>query len=166
MIAYTPELWSDFFIATTGAAAALAGLMIVALSVSVKEIIRLPAIPAQAGATLSILALTLTSCILVLLPEQSAALLGIEILIFAIPGWLLQVWASRQFAKRRAGGLRPSGLIAVIIAGQVQVLPFIIGSISLLVHAGGGLYWIAGGTIIAFTLSLLSAWVWLIEVRR
>ena len=53
-----------------------------------------------------------------------------------------------------------------MLVGQLQVLPFILGGISLIAGAGGGLYWLAAGTIAAFIFSMLSTWVLLIEILR
>jgi hypothetical protein len=50
--------------------------------------------------------------------------------------------------------------------GQAQVLPFIIGGILLLARNEKGLYWMAGGCISIFILSVLNAWVLLVEILR
>ena len=47
------EGWHDFFVATVGAAAALAGLIIVAISVNIKDIIAFPSMISRAGATVA-----------------------------------------------------------------------------------------------------------------
>jgi hypothetical protein len=49
---------------------------------------------------------------------------------------------------------------------QSSVLPFIVGGIMLSVGNIDGMYWIAAGIIAAFILSMLNAWVLLIEVLR
>jgi hypothetical protein len=43
---------------------------------------------------------------------------------------------------------------------------FLAGGISLLAGGGGGLYWVFAGTVFAFAVSAINAWVLLVEVLR
>jgi len=45
-------------------------------------------------------------------------------------------------------------------------IPFVIGAISLLLEAGGGLYWIAVGILAAIAGGVTNAWVLLVEILR
>jgi modulator of FtsH protease len=44
--------WSDFFVAEVGAAAALSGLVVVAISINLKRILTVPVLPGRAAETL------------------------------------------------------------------------------------------------------------------
>jgi hypothetical protein len=50
--------WSEFFVATAGAAAALAGLIIVAMSVNIQTILNIPSMTSRAAATIASLILS------------------------------------------------------------------------------------------------------------
>jgi hypothetical protein len=45
-------------------------------------------------------------------------------------------------------------------------IPFVVGAVSLWVDAGGGLYWIAAGAILATAGAVATAWVLLVEILR
>ena len=45
-------------------------------------------------------------------------------------------------------------------------MPFLIAGVSLLLGAGGGLYWMAAGVALLFVAALGNAWVLLVEVLR
>ena len=45
MAAYDVEPWSELFVATAGAGAALAGLVFVAVSINIDRILKLPGMP-------------------------------------------------------------------------------------------------------------------------
>lgn len=49
MTAYQPALWHDLFVAMAGAAAALAGLIFVAVSINLEQILKYRGRPAPAG---------------------------------------------------------------------------------------------------------------------
>ena len=48
----------------------------------------------------------------------------------------------------------------------VGTLPFLIGAVSLLLEAGGGLYWVAAGFVTAIAGGVTNAWVLLVEILR
>src|SRR3984885_15177434 len=85
MHGYDPATWTAFFTAITGAAAALAGLLFVAVSINLDNILKSTTLPpARAAETLAILLFVLISSALALVP-QDVELLGAEILVIAVP---------------------------------------------------------------------------------
>ena len=52
------------------------------------------------------------------------------------------------------------------MTGQVQILPFFVAGILLMMHNPHGLYWMAGGVIAIFIFSVFNAWVLLVEILR
>jgi hypothetical protein len=159
-------MWTDFFVAAAGASSALAGLVFVALSVNLSQIIRSTHLPTRAAATIGMLILILVSSMTALIPQRTV-LLGAETLVFAMGGSWLQVLSARGGFAARSQLQRPrweSVLNAVL--GQIQILPFVIGAILLLTGHAHGLYWVAGGSIAIFVFSALNAWVPLVEILR
>ena len=67
--------WGDFHVAMVGATAALAGLVIVAASVNIGEIVKAPALTARLGSAIAGLVLAPVVSALGRLPGVSAALL-------------------------------------------------------------------------------------------
>ena len=166
MSEYTPEQWTDFFVASAGASAALAGLVIVAVSVNVARIIEFPNLPPRAAATIGSLILILVCAVAGLIP-QSAHALGVELLAFGVAGWVFIAWCAwHSFDHSRRGG-RPWHESAIEISlGQLETIPFVVCGITLLAGAGGGLYWLAAGFVAVFVFSLANTWVLLIEILR
>lgn len=168
MTAYSPDQWSDFFIATSGAAAALAGLVIVAVSVNVQQILKYKHLPARAAAAIASLILILVTCLTGLIPGQGVWFFGLEVLIFSGLFWPIQRSAVRQsvLSKKDREKSSPYEALVAITLGQLQILPFVIAALSLMLRFGGGLYWLAAGVVIIFIISIVNAWVFLVEILR
>ena len=86
--------WINFFGTAAEAAATLAGLVMVAISVNVQRIIAFRHLPLRAGVTIAALVLNLIASMAALIPQPLFAL-GAEILVFALIVWVWLVWVSR-----------------------------------------------------------------------
>ncbi|MFT3900795.1 MAG: hypothetical protein QM728_11220 [Gordonia sp. (in: high G+C Gram-positive bacteria)] len=166
--------WADFNVAVAGASAALAGLIIVAMSVNLDDILAAPAIPARAGAAIGALTLTVTAACLPLIPDQSLFLLGVEVLIGGLIAVLLGVVAT--VAIYRAGDPDPdAGLPPAPPRRQLPVKALLSLTSPVLFTLGGGflatgntngLNWVAAGAITSIIGGVGFAWIALVEIRR
>jgi len=159
-------MWANFFIAAAGASASLAGLVFVALSVNITRILQIPHLPARAGATIATLILILVCSMAVLIP-QPLFVLGIEILLFGLCGWILKAWSAYRAITDGVKAKRPaSEAVVETVLGQIQVLPFITGGVLLMAGYETGFYWVAGGVNAVFVFSVVNGWVLLVEILR
>ncbi len=165
MIVPMAEGWSEFFVATAGAAAALAGLIIVAMTVNIQTILSIPSMTSRAGATIGSLILIVVSAAAGLIPHQSVQLLGAEILVFAVGAAALTVDSVIRMIRTAEPPYRSVTWLKSTVA-LVQVVPFVVGAILLLTGSDAGLYWIAAGALLVFVGSVANAWVLLVEILR
>jgi modulator of FtsH protease len=165
MDAYATANWAALFGALLGAVASLTGLIFVGISINLTRILAEPMLPHRALQAVLVLGLPLMASILVLVPSQPIAFLGGELLVL---GAIVEV-VSATF-QLRARGTIPKRMRRPYIAGlyvsQLAIIPYVIAGASLLLRAGGGLYWLVPGVIFSIASALIGAWVLLIEIAR
>lgn len=164
MTAYDPSEWSDLFVATAGASAALAGLVFVAVSINIDRILKFKGLPERALETVLLLLTVVLISIVGLIPGQSSLALGLEIAV--ISAVAMAVIAALPTALHVSEGARVNWLIGRWMLRLIGTVPFVIGGLSLVFEAGGGLYWVAAGTVFAITGAVTNAWVLLVEILR
>jgi hypothetical protein len=164
MFAYDASEWTDFFVAGAGASAALAGLVFVAVSINVDRILHLQGLPERALATVLLLLSVVLVSLLGLIPGQSRAALAGELLgVGLVFSAVILGLTSRSMAGRDEH--RVHALSHWLLVG-LGTVPLVLGAVSLFAEAGGGLYWVAGGIVLATTAAVANAWVLLVEILR
>jgi len=163
--AYEPAAWNGFAIATAGAAAALAGLLVVAMSINIHEILANAALTARAAGALATLATPLIVSLLLLVPTGAIdaialCLLAVAVAVTAPPVPLHPAQPARcpphdAHVVRR---LRSAGDLDVRPAVPRRVRP---------AHLDDrGPLLLAVVVVVAFVWGLVQAWVLLIEILR
>ena len=160
---YLPAEWHDFFVVTGGGAAALAGLVFVAMSINLDVVAqsvthRLRAINMLTGFTSAF-----TICALALMGGQSHQAVGTEWLVVATVAALsyvrLYVLAARRGGIRAE--LRPDRLAAGVSCYVAQIG----GALVLILGYVAGLYVAAVGLIVLFAVMISGAWLLLVAVH-
>lgn len=156
--------WSNFFTVEVGAAATLAGLVIVAISINLARIIGIAGLPERGVETLTMLFGVVLAGSFGLVPGQPSAALGGEFLGTGAVMWLAIV-AIQILAPRTPGEPRRS-LPLRIVLGQITSLPFVIAGALVLSGAPGALFWLVPGVICCLVGAMLNTWVLLVEIVR
>lgn len=163
MTAYDPSEWSDLFVASAGASAALAGLVFVAVSINVERILQFAGLPERALETILLLLTVLLVSIFGLIPGQSSTALGLELL-----GLGLVVGAGTARLPVQTGSPQDGPAQALVrwTIRALAMVPVLVGGVSLVAESGGGLYWVVAGIVFAIAGAVASAWVLLVEILR
>lgn len=157
--------WADFAVGMAGAAAVLAGLVFVAVSVNIDRILAVPGLPGRAADSIVIFLAVVIECAFVLVAHQPAVALGVELILTGVVA--SAVLLAVAIAGVRMPSLQPLSWRASRLATtQIVTIPVILAGASLLGWPAGGLYWLVAGVLAALVAATGNAWVLLVEVVR
>ncbi|GAB3802488.1 hypothetical protein GCM10028798_19740 [Humibacter antri] len=160
------EGWGEFFVAIAGASAALAGLIIVAISVTIKEILASPSLPSRAATTVSSMVLILVIAVLALIPHQPDTVLGIEILVASLIGLAPPLVMVRRMAvdssyHRSGSSIAFIGALCIVPVGLA-----VLGGAFMIAESTLAVALLAAAIVAVLVSSMLNAWVLLVEIQR
>ena len=153
--------WHDYFIVVGGGAAALTGLVFVAMTLHLDDIVNDPVHRHRARTILTGLTAVFIRCALALMGGQNGQAIGIELI-----GVLLVVEAVLYRSIRQAMAsadqsvlLRTIGSFACLVLEQIGALILISGNVR-------GLYLVGVGMMSSFIFMVTGAWLLLVGVGR
>lgn len=158
------ESWTDFNVAMVGATAALAGLVIVASSVNISEIVASRSLTARLAAGIAALVLAITVSGLALMPTITATWFGILILVATVAAGAFQVQAARAIVADDDPAARAKAVKSVF--GFLPIAAYLSGGVAVLLGDPVGLTLAAAGCILAIITAITVSWVALVEVLR
>jgi hypothetical protein len=168
--AHRVEEWHDFFLAAAGAAAVLAGLVFVGVSINLDMIMSNPTygLAGRALEALVLLVAVLIVTILLLVPDQGMVLAGAEVLAVGIVDWAAVV-TIQLLVLRNWQSLEPAfrwHFVPRVVLSQLATLPIVAAGVGLMGWGVGGLYWLVVGVVLSLLVAVLDAWVLLVEIHR
>jgi hypothetical protein len=163
--AYSASAWGGFGEAVATAAAALAGLLFIAISINLKEILDIPGLPSRAAATLILFGTALLAAVLVVVPGQARVALGLELVATGLVLGGAQVYLDLSTERGEEETLARR-MIGRIFPAYISCGCLVVGGATLAAQAGGGLYWLVPSVIAAIAFGLANVWVLLVEILR
>ena len=158
------EPWSEFNVAMTGATAALAGLVIVAASVNIAEIVKSRTLTARLLAGIAALLLALAVSALGLVPGIDGAWFGGLTVFAVLLAAVFQVHATRLIATDPSPEDRARPLKYLV--GFLPIAAYLAAGVLVWIGHPSGLYFAAAGCILAIASAVVVSWVALVEVLR
>jgi hypothetical protein len=151
--------WHDYFVTVGGGAAALAGLVFVAMTLHLDEIRDDPAHRHRARAILTGMTAVFVRCALALMGGQSARAVAAELIAVLAAVEAALYWSLRQAEPGASGWvrLRTAGGAACLLLEQA-------GAVLLLSGVPWGLYAVGVGMLASFAVTVSGAWLLLVGV--
>src|ERR1700683_5678897 len=136
--------WEAFFAAQLAAAATLAGLLFVGVSLNLAKILDNSSLPGRALSGFYLLLANLIVASLMLVPDQPPTASGLEILVIGLALWGM-VSRLDVGAIRRSTAEYRRYFVRHFFMFQVAVIPYLVGGVVVLAGGDGGLYRGGGG---------------------
>lgn len=156
--AYRLESWQNLYIMLGSSAAALTGLLFVAVSLQIKSIVKDPVLRVRAAANTIMTVILVINAAIILVP-QNIAVIGFELCAAAFgyitwASWrLVHIWKSGRKTPPRA-----------VISISLNLLG-IIGGLSLIFRFGGGMYITTIQCIAILGWVVFNAWSLLLDAN-
>jgi hypothetical protein len=162
--AYRSAEWHDFFVMVGGGAAALTGLVFVAMSLNVKEITQDATHLYRAIGTLAGFAGAFSICALALMGRPNHVALGVEWLIVAIAAG--GIYVHGYVGVIRGGGSSEGLKLNRLVGGSACYAAEAVGATLLIAGYIAGLYVAAAAMIVFFSFMISGAWLLIVGVHR
>jgi MFS-type transporter involved in bile tolerance (Atg22 family) len=156
--------WHDFFLATAGGAAALAGLVFVAMSINLDVIAQNTTHRGRAINMLTGFTATFMICVLALVGGQNHQAVGTEWFVVATAAAVIYVHNYVQAAK--LGGIKTELRPDRLAVGVTCYAAEIIGAVVLILGYVAGLYIAVFGLVVSFPLLISGSWLLLVAVQK
>jgi hypothetical protein len=154
---FIPDQWYNFFLMVGGGAAALTGLVFVAMSINLHTITSDPTHKNRAIGTLTGFSAIFIICALALIGNQNHISIGIEWLAVSLPA--TYIYIRGYFRAIKMGGSTARLSIGRTISGTTCYVAQIIGSILLISGYIAGLYIAAIAMVVSFISLISGAWL-------
>jgi hypothetical protein len=162
--AYDAGAWHDFFVTAGTAAAALTGLLFVALSIQLDRVLGHPEHRFRARGNFFGLTVVMVMALVVLIPTFSGRWLGVALIVPNVSAAAVNAWHIRRVLPTFFTGSIVFPLRVAL--SYVLIAMGIVGGVSVIVGAGGGLIWPAIESIGMLLIALLGAWSLLVGVAQ
>jgi hypothetical protein len=161
--AFRPAQWRDFFVMVGTGAAALTGLVFVAMSLNVAVIMDDSTHRYRAMGNLTGLTSAFILCVLALMGGQHHVAVGTEMLIVSGIAGAVLIWGYVQALRFGSGEENLSSFR--MIGGSSCYLLEMLGGVILIAGNVAGLYLAAVGIVVNFYFMISGAWLLLVRVR-
>jgi modulator of FtsH protease len=155
--------WKDFYVASAGASAALAGLVFVAVSINVERILQFRGLPERGLVTVLLLLSAVVVSLFGLIPDQSQEAFGVEVVVVGLA--LCAAVLGLTLHSRPEPG-QESHMRSALTVPSVGAIALLAGGVVLLAGGDSGTYVVFAGIIGAIVGGVLNAWVLLVEILR
>jgi hypothetical protein len=159
------ESWDTFAVIVGGAAAALLGLLFIAISIRLNVVAGSQELRNRSAQTLVLFGIVLVLALLMAIPGQSRVVLGIEVVVLAVLGGVgltLLDWR----AGGSSGGQPGIGrVLDKISPNTITTVLLLVSGLLLLFGLKAGRYVLVAPVIIAFAGGLTSAWLFMTRVE-
>ncbi len=159
------DAWQTFFATQAAAAATLTGLLFVGVSLNLSKILSVVVLPQRAAQALILLAVVLITASLQLIPVQSVAFFGVEVLIIGVILSAIVFSLNSKMLREVSPEIRQP-YIRNLFANLPILAGYVVGGIVLATGNEIGLILLALAMLGSFVKVIVDSWVLLVEINR
>ena len=157
------ESWDTFAVIVGGAAAALLGLLFIAISIRLNVVAGSQELRNRSAQTLVLFGIILILAVLLAIPDQSRVVFGVEVVALAVLGGAgLTVLDWRARSDRSQQGI--ARVLDLVAPNTITSVLLLVAGVLLLFGLEAGLYVLVAPVVVAFVGGLTSAWLFMTRV--